>query len=240
MPRFYVLRRGRSCREGIPGAYHPRVLPFKKFSPARAEQLVSEAALHPSAQPGVDYPEWYLHRWHLLPDGYFSRRSIRLYEAAITRLYYQLQQKSALRAVAWELRGATDILELGCGPGRLLATVLDTYPETRLTAVDLSPYMLERARAEAGPGVALHHANSTRLPFPDESFHAVATMHHLGHMPVEEAAAATREAERVLKPGGRLIVLDHSWHDKHEAGLRLQRDRPIAKGLSRLRVLVKD
>ena len=41
------------------------------------------------ADPKVSYPDWYLTRWHFLPEGYVSRRSARLYQEYIPALYNQ-------------------------------------------------------------------------------------------------------------------------------------------------------
>ena len=59
------------------------MLPIKRISPARSARHVLAAAKLPLANREVDYPEWYLHRWHFLPEGYLSRRSAAAYEHLI-------------------------------------------------------------------------------------------------------------------------------------------------------------
>lgn len=108
----------------------------------------------------------------------------------------------------WVCRRATgDVLELAVGTGRNL----DHYPPSvRITGIELSPAMLERARERAArvrPDADLRVGNAERLDFPDESFDTVACTLSLCTIP--DDAAAVREAKRVLRPGGRFVLLEH-------------------------------
>ena len=108
----------------------------------------------------------------------------------------------------WVCRRATgDVLEVAVGTGRNL----DHYPPSvRITGIELSPAMLERAREHAArvrPDADLRLGDAERLDFADESFDTVACTLSLCTIP--DDAAAVREAERVLRPGGRLVLLEH-------------------------------
>jgi ubiquinone/menaquinone biosynthesis C-methylase UbiE len=100
-----------------------------------------------------------------------------------------------------------DVLELAVGTGRNLAH----YPaDTRVTGIELSPAMLEIARRraeEVGRDADLRVADAQHLEFPDESFDAVTCTLSLCTIPDDRAAVA--EARRVLRPGGRLLLLEH-------------------------------
>jgi ubiquinone/menaquinone biosynthesis C-methylase UbiE len=100
-----------------------------------------------------------------------------------------------------------DVLELAFGSGRNLPH----YPAAvRLTAIELSPRMLEigRKRAdELGRNVDLRLGDAQALEFEDRSFDTVIITFGLCTIPDDRAAAA--EAHRVLRPGGRLVVLEH-------------------------------
>ena len=108
----------------------------------------------------------------------------------------------------WVCSQATgDVLEVAVGTG----LNLPHYPaDVTLTGVDLSPRMLEQARARAadlGREITLVEADAQALPFPDASFDtAVCT---LGLCGIPDDRAAIAEMRRVLRPGGRLLLLDH-------------------------------
>jgi ubiquinone/menaquinone biosynthesis C-methylase UbiE len=104
-------------------------------------------------------------------------------------------------------RAHGDVLELAAGTGRNFAH----YPgDVRLTAIELSPAMLELARGrarDAGREVDLQLGDAQALQFPDESFDTVTCTLALCTIPDDRAAVA--EARRVLRPGGRLLLLEH-------------------------------
>jgi ubiquinone/menaquinone biosynthesis C-methylase UbiE len=104
-------------------------------------------------------------------------------------------------------RAHGDVLEVGVGTGRNLPF----YPEeVRLTGVDLSPEMLELARARAdelGRSVDLRVGDARRLEFQADSFDTV--VFSLALCSIPDDAAAIREAKRMLRPGGRLLLIEH-------------------------------
>ena len=104
-------------------------------------------------------------------------------------------------------RARGDVLEIAIGTGRNLPFY---PPGVRLTGIDLSPAMLElaRRRAEAlGLAVDLRVADASRLPFTEASFDTVTSTLSLCTIP--DPSAAIAEARRVLRPGGRFVLLDH-------------------------------
>jgi ubiquinone/menaquinone biosynthesis C-methylase UbiE len=108
----------------------------------------------------------------------------------------------------WVCSQATgDVLELAAGTARNLPF----YPlEVRITAVELSPEMLAigRRRAEdLGREADLRLGDVQELEFPDASFDTVVCTLGLCTIPDDRRAAA--EACRVLRPGGRLLLLEH-------------------------------
>jgi ubiquinone/menaquinone biosynthesis C-methylase UbiE len=108
----------------------------------------------------------------------------------------------------WVCSQATGkVLEVAIGTG----LNLDFYPDDlRLTGVDFSPAMLERARDRArklGRAVDLHEGDAHALAFPDASFDTVVCTFSLCGIPDERQAVA--EMVRVLRPGGLLLLADH-------------------------------
>jgi phosphatidylethanolamine/phosphatidyl-N-methylethanolamine N-methyltransferase len=95
------------------------------------------------------------------------------------------------------------LLIIGCGTG---ADIPFVPPAVEVLAVDLTPAMLEQAKAHARPGVTFRQMDGQRLDLPDGSFDAA-----LLHMVLEvipDPARCLAEAARVLAPGGRLAVFD--------------------------------
>jgi ubiquinone/menaquinone biosynthesis C-methylase UbiE len=108
----------------------------------------------------------------------------------------------------WVCAQATgDVLEVAIGTGRNLPY----YPEgIRLTGLEFSPVMLELARRQAerlGRQVDLLLGDAQALELPDASFDTVVCTLSLCAIPDERRAVA--EMKRVLRPGGRLLLLDH-------------------------------
>jgi phosphatidylethanolamine/phosphatidyl-N-methylethanolamine N-methyltransferase len=114
---------------------------------------------------------------------------------------------SRWRRDLWNSVDGGEVLELGVGTGKNLAY----HPvRVRVTAVDFSPRMLKRARAKArriGVSVKLELADVQTLPYPEHSFDtAVATFVFCS---VPDPVLGLREVRRVLRPGGRLVLLEH-------------------------------
>ncbi len=197
------------------------------------------------ADPTVAYPDWYLHRWHFLPEGYLSRRSARIYPTYVPRLYNQGQSTVIDLAANFLLvRAPARVLELGCGPADALERIGRRLEGPELTGLDLSPFFLEMARDNPGLtqlGANLVHGDAGALQWPAASFEAVFAVHLFGHMPPQASTAALDEAVRVLTTGGRLLVVDHSWHPwATPAGARVLRVRRFNAGLITLRALARE
>ncbi|MDQ3223097.1 MAG: class I SAM-dependent methyltransferase [Gemmatimonadota bacterium] len=108
----------------------------------------------------------------------------------------------------WACAGATgQVLEVAIGTGRNLPFY---PPGAQLTGVDLSPKMLDRARARAetlARSVDLQLGDAQQLTFPDATFDTVVATLSVCSVPDDQAAVA--EMALVLRPGGRLVLLDH-------------------------------
>lgn len=104
-------------------------------------------------------------------------------------------------------RARGDVLEIAAGTALNLSHFPD---ETRLTGVELSPQMAELGRkraAELGREIDMRVGDAERLDFPDESFDTVVCTFGLCTIPDDRAAV--REAKRVLRPGGRILLAEH-------------------------------
>jgi phosphatidylethanolamine/phosphatidyl-N-methylethanolamine N-methyltransferase len=122
------------------------------------------------------------------------------------RVYLRLLARAQREAVAAASACGRDILEIGVGTGLTLAY----FPTTaRVIGADLSIDMLKVALAKVGRE-RLDHVklitamDACRLGFGDEAFHAVTAQFVLTLVP--DADAALDEMDRVLKPGGEIVV----------------------------------
>lgn len=105
--------------------------------------------------------------------------------------------------------GARRVLDVATGTGDLAFTVAAMRPGTEVVAVDFAEPMLDLARAKArsrGSRVRFEVADGTRLPYPDDSFDALTVAYGLRNF--ADLDAGLREFHRVLRPGGRLVVLE--------------------------------
>jgi ubiquinone/menaquinone biosynthesis C-methylase UbiE len=143
--------------------------------------------------------------------GSETERVLRLYEKEAPKYDRQM------RFFEWLLFGSGrewvcsqaegEVLEIAVGTGRNLPY----YPDgVRLSGVELSPAMLEIARTRArelGREIDLRVGDAQALEFPDESFDSVVCTLSLCTIPDDRAAVA--EVRRVLRPGGRFLLLEH-------------------------------
>jgi len=101
-----------------------------------------------------------------------------------------------------------DVLEIGAGTGSNLARYGDTV--TSLTVTEPDPHMLRRLEqkiAEQRPDTTVVDAPAENLPFPDDQFDVVVST--LVLCGVHDQAKALAEVQRVLRPGGRLLFMEH-------------------------------
>lgn len=123
----------------------------------------------------------------------------------------QRSWKKESRQLEWYgLRDGMSILDLGCGPGYFTKRLADWLPQARITVIDTDSSMLDRARRNLG-GIAIGpiafveaQAESTGLPAA--SFDFVIARFVFQHL--ADPMSAAREAYRILKPGGSLVVID--------------------------------
>ena len=165
----------------------------------------------------------------------------RIYDATWGRAFAALYdrglkatEEAGLREMRRELlaRAGGRVLEIGAGTG----VNLDLYPDAvkDLVLVEPDPHMARRLRAKltASPRTAtVIEAPAERLPCDDDSFDtAVAT---LVFCTIPDPAAALAEAARVLRPGGRLLFVEHvraedpglaRWQDRLEKPWRFLGD----------------
>ena len=144
-------------------------------------------------------------------DAYFRANAHRW--NAVRALYVPEERVEAALLGLFDGRRLRDLLDIGTGTGRILE--LFAGRAERGVGIDLNSEMLTAARARLEqarlPEFRVRRADMTRIPFPARSFDA-ATIHLVLHY-ADDPAAALREASRVLRPGGRLAIVDFAPHD---------------------------
>jgi ubiquinone/menaquinone biosynthesis C-methylase UbiE len=102
------------------------------------------------------------------------------------------------------------MLEIGCGSGQAVVAFLKRYPDAEIVATDLSDVQIKKARKRLGSvgaeNVTFQVEDACNLTFPDGSFDLVYSLASIKHWPDQDKGL--REAYRVVKPGGSLMVLE--------------------------------
>ena len=119
-----------------------------------------------------------------------------------------------------ELRGASRVLEIGIGTGRIALTL-----DVPLIGLALSRPMMEVLRSKGGT-TPLVEGDATMLPFPDDSFDAGCAAHVLHLIPTWELALA--ELVRVVRPGGMVLVVRGSG--RSDIGAELNARAGVGRG----------
>ena len=100
------------------------------------------------------------------------------------------------------------VLDIACGTGELERLLLQENPQQRITGVDISEEMLTTAKQKlsAYPKVSWHTASASELPFGNCSYDVAISASSFHYF--DDPIASLKEMKRVLKPGGRVIILD--------------------------------
>ena len=140
----------------------------------------------------------------------FDAETARKVEAVYLTPDVVAQRRATLEVL--QLAEGERVLDIGSGPG-LLAHEMATAvgPNGRVCGIDTSEPMLDmsRKRCAAQPWVEFRQADAIRLPYPDGSFDAAVSTQVYEYVP--DIPAALSELHRVLRPGGRAVILDTDY-----------------------------
>jgi ubiquinone/menaquinone biosynthesis C-methylase UbiE len=115
------------------------------------------------------------------------------------------------RLLTWfGLQDGMSVLELGSGPGFVTEQLLALLPNSPITALEVAPVMIEKARQYLGPGfddrLRFVEASIIDTGLPDDSFDFATARMLFQHL--SDPVGAAREVLRVLRPGGKLVITD--------------------------------
>lgn len=122
------------------------------------------------------------------------------------------------------------VLEIGCGTGNVIIRAKRSCPGIDAVGSDPDPSILVRARRKAAglTGIRFDHAYAQRLPYADGQFDRVFSSMMLHHVGADAKADVAAEIFRVLRPGGRLHLVDIAGdaHVHHGLLARLVKRNP--------------
>jgi ubiquinone/menaquinone biosynthesis C-methylase UbiE len=162
-------------------------------------------------------PDYYLQNFHFQSGGWLTDESADRYDTQVEVLFKgtaNAMRRQALVPLAEHFAGRDQrtlrLVDLGCGTGRFLDFVKQAWPRLPALGFDLSDAYIAHARRHlkrrARLGLAV--ANAESVPLPDASCDAVTNIFMLHELPPEIRRKVIGEAARILKVGGRLVLVD--------------------------------
>lgn len=137
------------------------------------------------------------------------RRLAPLYDAWARRTEAKARRRCLDLA---NIRNGETVLEVAVGTGLAFAEILKRNPNGRNEGIDLTEEMVDRARRKAervGTGnYRLRVGDAYHLEYPDETFDLLINNYMFDLLPERDFAAVLAEFRRVLKPGGRLVLVN--------------------------------
>ena len=162
-------------------------------------------------------PDYYLQNFHFQSGGWLTEESADRYDTQVEVLFRgtaNAMRRQALLPLAEAFAGHDQrklrLIDIGCGTGRFLDFVKQVWPRLPALGLDLSQAYIRHARRhlKRWSRINLIVANAEAIPVPDNSCDAVTSIFMLHELPPEVRRTVIGEAARVLKPGGRLILMD--------------------------------
>jgi ubiquinone/menaquinone biosynthesis C-methylase UbiE len=162
-------------------------------------------------------PRYYLQNFHFQSGGWMTDDSAKRYDTQVEVLFNGTAnaiRRQALPPLSEAFAGRDQrrlrLLDVGCGTGRFLDFVKQAWPRLPALGLDLSDAYVAEARhhLRRWSRLNLMVANGEAIPLADGSLDAVTSIFLLHELPPKVRRAVFDEFARVLKPGGRLVLVD--------------------------------
>jgi ubiquinone/menaquinone biosynthesis C-methylase UbiE len=162
-------------------------------------------------------PRYYLQNFHFQSGGWMTDDSASRYDTQVEVLFNGTANATRRQALPQlhEVFAGRDqrklrLLDIGCGTGRFLDFVKQAWPRLPALGLDMSEPYIRHARRHLNrwSRMNLTVGNAESLPVPDESQDAVTSIFMFHELPPKVRRIVLRECARVLKPGGRLVLVD--------------------------------
>src|SRR5215475_502316 len=162
-------------------------------------------------------PNYYLQNFHFQSGGWLTPESAQRYDTQVEVLFNGSANATRRQALVplHEIFAGRDqrrlkLLDVGCGTGRFLDSFKQAWPRLPVLGVDLSEAYVAEAKRHLQRWCWIHvvTANGEALPVRNESQDAVTNIFMLHELPPKVRRMVFREFARVLKRGGRLVVVD--------------------------------
>jgi ubiquinone/menaquinone biosynthesis C-methylase UbiE len=166
-------------------------------------------------------PRYYLQNFHFQSGGWMTDESAQRYDTQVEVLFNgaaNATRRQALPPLREVFAGHDQrrlmLLDVGCGTGRFLDFVKQAWPRLPVIGLDLSEAYVREAKRHLTrwSRTNLIVGNAESIPLPDESQDAVTSIFMFHELPPKVRRKVLREFARVLKPGGRLILVDSLQH----------------------------
>jgi ubiquinone/menaquinone biosynthesis C-methylase UbiE len=162
-------------------------------------------------------PEYYLQNFHFQSGGWMTEDSAKRYDTQVEVLFNgsaNAIRRQALPPLSEIFAGRDQrrlrLIDIGCGTGRFLDFVKQVWPRLPVIGIDMSEaYITEARRHLRRRGwIEFVVGKGEAMPVADASQDAVTSIFVFHELPPDIRRAAFREFARVLKPGGRLVIVD--------------------------------
>jgi ubiquinone/menaquinone biosynthesis C-methylase UbiE len=162
-------------------------------------------------------PDYYLQNFHFQSGGWLTEDSADRYDTQVEVLFKgtaNAMRRMALPELHDIFRGRDQrtlrLADIGCGTGRFLDFVKQAWPRLPVTGIDLSDAYVKHARHHLRRWSRVNTlvAKAESLPLRDASQDAVTSVFMMHELPPQIRREMIGECARVLKPGGRLVIVD--------------------------------